>query len=116
MAVAGGKPAGLAELLSLTPAQFWLCEDAALHSRLLQDHHWFIRDTFRDSSGSANTAGRVPLALNHAPTTFEDLGLDPNHPDVAIHWTQKVTKGMQGLNTEKALAEEYQRQQRKRAG
>lgn len=86
-------------------------EDAASHTRLLQDHWYYIRDAFKE--GSKNTVGRVPLALNHAPTTFADLGLDPNDPDIALHWTRRVTKGMQGLDKDKALAEAFERQQKR---
>lgn len=87
-------------------------ENAASHASLLQDHYYFIHDRFRDKE-PGKAFGRVPLALNHAPTTLEDLGLDPDDPDIARKWTERVTKGLQGLDKDKALTEEFERQQKR---
>lgn len=85
-------------------------EDAAMHSSLLQDHEWWVRDQNRDKSG--NTAGRVPLAINtdHPPTTWEDLGIDPSDPLAARKWTKVVSKDLMGLDLDRIMAEEAQRQ------
>lgn len=95
----------------MTPAELWLMEDAERHYGTLMSHEWYVRDLVNEREGPGNTAGRVSMALNldHPPTTWEDLGIDPSDPMVAKHWTQKVTKGMQGLDIDRALAEEARR-------
>ena len=81
-----------------------------MHSALLQDHEWYIRDLRKDKTG--NTAGRVSMAINteHPPTTWEDLGIDPADPLAARKWTQVVSKDLMGLNLDKIMAEEAQKQ------
>lgn len=49
------------------------------------------------------------MALNSAPTTWEDIGLDPNDPELPEKWTKAVIYGIQGYNPEKAMVDEARR-------
>jgi len=81
-------------------------EDSHRHHADLQEHRDFIRKITKDEDNKGGRAiGRVSMALNldHAPTTWKDLGVDdPCHPDAvrAIH----RFFGEKGFDDKKALA------------
>ena len=81
-------------------------ELAAQRSYVSQDHDWWLR---YPPEGSPSAVGRVPLALNSAPLTWDEAGLDPNDPFLADKWTKAVIYGIQGYNPEKAMIDEAKR-------
>ena len=71
---------------------------------MLQSHEMFIRDQAKDKPGLKS------IDYNHKPTTWGDLGIDPNDPFAARKWNQTVVKEMQGFDSDKALKAEARRQ------
>lgn len=66
----------------------------------MQDYEWWLRHP-PEENGQA--VGRVSMALNQAPLTWKEAGLDPNDPDLPDKWTKAVIYGIQGYNPDKAL-------------
>lgn len=72
----------------------------------MQEHEWFIRDQKRKDGGDA---ALKDVDGDHKPTTWTDLGIDPNDPHWPEHYSQKVVKEMQGMDVDASLAKAAQR-------
>jgi len=73
----------------------------------MQDYEWWLRHPPEDDTGRA--VGRVPMALNQPPLTWQEAGLDPNDPELPDKWTKAIIYGVQGYNPEKAITDEARR-------